>query len=193
MNYIIEHMEKKLYPWCLLEYEHISQIVGKENLIFTNLTKSQAEKLKRFGTCYTESISKLTLHELHEKFEQICVLDPEAVEQLKPSDAKKFKHLLFGGILGDNPPRKRTQEELILEGIERRNIGKEQFPTDNAVYVCKKIIEGVPLENLRFQDEVEIEIAEEESVILPFRYVLVDGKPLICDALMKHLKTNKGF
>src|SRR3989338_10620936 len=30
MRYIIEHLEEKLYPWCLLEYTHISKMVGKD-------------------------------------------------------------------------------------------------------------------------------------------------------------------
>ena len=39
MKFIIEHLEPELYDWCLIEYEHISKIVGKENLIFTNINK----------------------------------------------------------------------------------------------------------------------------------------------------------
>jgi ribosome biogenesis SPOUT family RNA methylase Rps3 len=186
MKYIIEHMEKRLYKWCFLEYEHISRIVGKENLVFTNLNKNQAEKLSLFGERHTKSISRL-------RFEKMCVLDPEAGKTLTSKDTKSFDCLVFGGILGDNPPRKRTGEELVLEGVERRNIGKEQFPTDNAVYVCKEIIGGKKMQELKFRDEVEIDIAPGESVILPFRYVLVGGKPLISEELLKYIKTHKGF
>ncbi|MBN2459320.1 hypothetical protein JXB28_03465 [Candidatus Woesearchaeota archaeon] len=189
MKYIIEHMEKRLYKWCFLEYQHISSIVGKENLVFTNLNKSQAEKLKPFGECYTKSIKDLP----EIGFTNMCVLDPEADKTLSAEDAKVFDFLIFGGILGDNPPRKRTKEELILEGLERRNIGEEQFPTDNAVYVCKQIIDGKSMDELKFQDEVEIDIAPGESVIMPFRYVLVDGKPLILPELLEYIKTHKGF
>lgn len=186
MKYIIEHMEKKLYKWCFLEYQHISSIVGKENLVFTNLNNNQAEKLSPFGECHTKSITKLN-------FEKMCVLDPEVEKTLSTEDAKVFDFLVFGGILGDNPPRKRTKEELILEGVERRNIGKEQFPTDNAIYVCKQIIDGKRMQDLKFQDEAEIDIAPGESVILPFRYVLINGKPLISEQLLKYIKTHKGF
>ncbi|PIY60292.1 hypothetical protein COY95_02530 [Candidatus Woesearchaeota archaeon CG_4_10_14_0_8_um_filter_47_5] len=38
MKFIIEHMEPELYPWCLLEYRHISQIVGKGQVVFTKVT-----------------------------------------------------------------------------------------------------------------------------------------------------------
>lgn len=195
MKYIIEHLEKRLYKWCLLEYEHISRIVGKDNLVFTNLTKKQAEKLDKYGKCFTKSIKELykEINELGAAPSRFCILDPEAEKTLLPEDSHNFDCLIFGGILGDNPPRKRTKEELMLEGVERRNIGKEQFPTDNAVYVCKQIINGKLLQELEFQDEVEIDIARGESVILPFRYVLVEGKPLISEELMRYIKTHKGF
>ncbi len=39
MKFIIEHLEPELYPWCLIEYKHISKIVGKNNLIYTNINK----------------------------------------------------------------------------------------------------------------------------------------------------------
>jgi len=186
MKYVIEHLEKRLYKWCFLEYKHISSIVGKGNLIFTNLNKSQAKKLKGFGTCYTKSVSEI-------KFEKMCVLDPEAEKALTSEDAKKFEYLIFGGILGDNPPRKRTKEELVLKGAERRNIGKEQFPTDNAVFVCKQIAEGKRIGEMEFQDEVELKVKEGKSIILPFRYVLTNGKFLISEELLKYIKTRKGF
>ena len=48
MKFIIEHLEKKLFEWCLIEYEHISKIVGKNNLIITNVKKSDLSKLKSF-------------------------------------------------------------------------------------------------------------------------------------------------
>ncbi|HJX05279.1 MAG TPA: SAM-dependent methyltransferase [Candidatus Nanoarchaeia archaeon] len=186
MKYIIEHLEKRLYKWCFLEYKHISTIVGKENLIFTRLNKSQAEKLKGFGACYTKSVAELN-------FEKMCVLDLEAEKVLTEEDAKRFEYLVFGGILGDNPPRKRTRKELILKDAERRNIGKEQLPTDNSVFVCKQIVQGKKFEEIEFQDEVEIKIKEGESIILPFRYVLVNGKPLISNELLHYIKTRKGF
>ena len=186
MKYIIEHLEKRLYKWCFLEYKHISSLVGKGSLIFTNLNKSQAEKLKGFGACYTKNVAEL-------KFEKMCVLDPEAEKTLTHGDAKNFEHLVFGGILGDNPPRKRTKEELVLKGAERRNIGKEQLPTDNAVFVCKQIVQGKKFEEIELRDEVEIKIKEGESIILPFRYVLVNSKPLISGELLKFVKARKGF
>jgi ribosome biogenesis SPOUT family RNA methylase Rps3 len=188
--YIIEHLEPELWEWCALEYEHISQIVGKENLWFTNVKEKSknAKKLEKLGKVFVESVSKLNLT-------NACVLDPEAGKMLEPGEAGKFDYMIFGGILGDYPPRKRTKQELTsrMQGTEARNIGKEQMSTDNAVYAVKQIAEGKKLFDLKFQDEIEIKTGEKESVILPYRYVLINGKPLISKKLVEYLKNKKGF
>ncbi|MDP2749323.1 MAG: SAM-dependent methyltransferase [Nanoarchaeota archaeon] len=186
MKYIIEHLEPRLYKWCLIEYKHISKIVGKENLIFTKITKKQAEKLKTIGECHEKSVSELD-------FKDLCILDPAAKKTLTPKDAKDFKYMIFGGILGDYPPRERTSKELPVKNAERRNIGKEQFPTDNAVFVCKSICDGTPMEKMEFQNELKLEIKDGESVEMPFKYVLVNKKPLISEELLKHIKKGKSF
>ena len=80
-----------------------------------------------------------------------------------------------------------------LKNVEARNIGKEQMSTDNAVYVVKKIVGGVKLTDLKFQDEIEIPLGPEESTILPYRYVLVNGKPFVSEALVEYLRRKKGF
>jgi len=185
-KFVIEHLEPKLYRWCALEYKHISQLVGKKNLIFTNIrAKSAQTKLAPCGKVSPVSVARLGL-------EKICILDPSAKKVLTPREAKKFSYFVFGGILGDYPPRQRTKQELKLKG-ERRNIGKEQFPTDNAVYVVKKIASGTPLNKLKFQDCLTIPIKEGEEVELPFRYVLAKGKPLISKNIVSMLRRQKGF
>jgi ribosome biogenesis SPOUT family RNA methylase Rps3 len=183
MKYVIEHLEEEEYEWCVIEYKHISKIVGKENLIITNV--KEKEKLKDYAAVYSESVSKLGLKD-------VCILDPEAEKTLEPTDAKKFKYVIFGGILGDYPPRKRTQEEIKLSG-ERRNLGREQMATDNAIFVTKKIVDGTPMEKLEFVDTIEIETDENESCVMPYRYVIVDGKPLISEELVNHLKRKDIF
>ena len=42
--YIIEHLEPKIGRWTLIEYAHISKIVGKRSLWFTNI-KHRSKKL----------------------------------------------------------------------------------------------------------------------------------------------------
>ncbi|MBI2112241.1 hypothetical protein HYT52_01775 [Candidatus Woesearchaeota archaeon] len=192
MHYILEHLEPRLYKWCQLEYEHISKIVGNEQLIFTNIkSKSQKIKLEKLGKVEKNSVVNLGL-----ETKKICILDPFAPKTLTSEDRKRFDYFIFGGILGDYPMRARTKEELSskLPGAETRNIGKEQMPTDNAFYVVKEIIEhGKKLEELKFKDSPELEVKEGESIIMPFRYVLVNGKILMSKKLEYLLKTKKGF
>ena len=181
--YIIEHLEPKLYKWCIIEYKHISKIVGKDNLWFTNIKEKDKNKLENYGQVHTHSVKIMQL-------ENACVLDPEAPKELLPKDKERFQFLIFGGILGDHPPRKRTQVELtrFIKNKEIRNIGKDQFSTDNAVYVTKTILSGTPLEKIPFQNSVEIQINDIESTILPFKYPLVNGKPNISKELIEYLK-----
>ena len=184
--YIIEHLEPELFEWCLMEYEHISETVGRENLWFTNIQEKDKKKLEKFGRVFSESVKSM-------KLTNSCVLDPEVTETLEPSD--KFDYFIFGGILGDYPPRKRTQEELtpFIAEARVRNIGKEQMSTDNAVYTVKQIELGKKLGDLKFQNNVSIEINEFESVELPYLYNLVEGKPFMSPKLVTYLKKKKGF
>ena len=181
-TFVIEHLEPKVYPWCKLEYAHISSVVGKDNLIFTN-TKSAF--LKKFGKVEQKRTKELT-------FKNACVLDPESKETLSPAISKRFDYFIFGGILGDYPPRKRTQEELIL-AYPRYNLGKDQMSTDTAVIVTYKIATGTPLEKMRFQDGIEVDIKEGESIQLPYKYLIINGKPLLPKGLLEMLKEQKGF
>lgn len=192
MKYLIEHLEPKLYKWSMLEYEHISKTVGKQNLIFTNIkTKKQKERLSKLGKAYHKSVCELCNKEFKNK--RLCLLDPAAEETLNPKDAKKFDIFVFGGILGDNPPQERTKKELGLSISKSRNLGKIQMPTDNAVYVVKKIVSGTKINKIDYVDKLDINIQEGESIILPFRYVIHKGHPLVSKKLVDYLKKKRGF
>ena len=187
--YIIEHLEPRLWPWCVMEYKHISKLVGRKNLWFTNIKQaSEAKKLSKYGEIIPASVSKLNL-------KHACILDPEAKRTLTPQSARKYSYFIFGGILGDYPPKKRTKKELTnkFKHIPSFNIGKQQMSTDNAVYTVKQIVEGKSLNKLKFQDELEIKINKIESIILPYRYNLIKGKPIISPELITYLKRKKGF
>jgi len=186
--YIIEHLEPKLFEWCLIEYEHISEIVGKANLWFTNIKDEEdCQKLGKFGRVFPESVKQM-------KLTNSCVLDPEAEKTLEPSDG--FYYYIFGGILGDYPPKKRTKKELtrFIKNAGTRNIGKKQMSTDNAVFTVNQIVEnGIKFEDLKFKDNVSIKINEFENVDLPYRYNLVQGKPFMSEKIVEYLKRKKGF
>src|SRR3989338_2394151 len=119
MKYVIEHLEPKVFKWCVLEYRHISETVGRKNLIFTNV-KNGRKLLEPLGKVYKESINEL-------KLKNACVLDISAEKTLGKAD-NKFDYILLGGILGDYPRRRRTRR--IKVRAEKRNLGKKQMSTD---------------------------------------------------------------
>ncbi|MBI2650250.1 hypothetical protein HYX04_02960 [Candidatus Woesearchaeota archaeon] len=190
MKFVIEHLEPEIYEWCLIEYEHISKIVGKPNLIFTNIkNKKEQYKLKKYGIVYEKSVSGLEL-------KKVCVLSQYSKRTLTSYDKNKFQYFVFGGILGDNPAKKRTN--ILINKLKQhkikfstRNLGSKQMPTDAAVYVAKKILEGKKSSDFKFVDELEIEINENESVKLPFRFVVDNNKLIINERLVEYLRKRK--
>ena len=186
--FIIEHLEKRLWPWCIIEYKNISQMVGKKHVWFANV--STGAKLRKFGRVTKESVTCSISSN-----PRVCVLDPVADKQLTPQEAQKFDYFVLGGILGDYPPQKRTKNELTkkIPGASARNLGHEQMSTDTAVYVVHEIFNGKKLSDFSFQGEIEIPLGKNESTVLPYRYVLVKGKPMISDELVNYLKKRKSF
>lgn len=172
----------------MLEYEHISKIVGKENLIFSNVAKpSDRARLDHLASeVREESVKKTDLS-------KVCVLDPTAMVTLSPKDKDKFDFLVIGGILGQEPMIGRTRKEITSKVIvSSRNLGPFQMSTDTAVYVTKQIIENQKeLHDLEFIDKVEIPIEDGLDIMLPYRYVKVNGKPLMPIGLVAYLKRRK--
>jgi ribosome biogenesis SPOUT family RNA methylase Rps3 len=103
-SYIIDHMENGMHEWCTLEYKHMLSNIGPDHLYFSSLTdeclNGLPEELKA-AQCHQEDV--LSLPGI--KKEDICLLDPAGTSELAPEDGDKFKLFLFGGILGDHPPR----------------------------------------------------------------------------------------
>jgi len=188
MKFIIEHLEKKLYPWCLIEYKNISRTAGKNNLIFTNI---KSKKLKKIGKVKKESVIEL-------KLKNACLLDPKAKKTLTPKEAKKFDYFIFGGILGDFPERGRTKKYLSskLKNAKIRNLTEKQMATDTAVMVAKLIINGTPVKKIKFIDSPALKIRNgkfQEEIILPYRYIIKNKKPRISGEMIKYLKNKKGI
>jgi len=184
--YIIEHLEPKLGRWVLIEYAHISKIVGKSNIWFTNI-KHRSKKLERLGKCLKESVRELNL-------KNACILDPEAKQLLTPKESNQFKYFIFGGILGDYPPKKRTKKELtqFIKG-KARNIGKKQMSTDNAIYTVNQIAKGKNFKDLEFKYNISLKMNKYLTLELPYLYNMIGGKPLISDELITFLKRKKGL
>lgn len=189
MKFIIEHMEPKVSEWCLIEYRHISQIVGRSNLLFTNVAnKSDQNKLKELGEVHKEPIAELGI-------KKACLLDMDAEKELQPIDKTKFDYFIFGGILGDNPRQHRTRLLKNQLNIQTRNLTNKQMSTDTAVYAAKKVLGGAKLGELRFADEVEIIVEGDEqkgeSVVLPFRYIIDNDELILPEGLIDYLKKKK--
>lgn len=182
MMYIIEHLEPKVFKWCLLEYTHISNTVGKKNLMFTNV-KNGKKLLEPLGKVRKESVNDLNL-------KNACLLDPSAKKMLSKDDMK-FDYIILGGILGDYPRRRRTKRIKIES--EKRNLSPKQMSTDTAAYVAKKLLSGVKLEDIKFKDKIEIHLGPKESVILPFRYVEENGKIFLPEGFVEFLKRKRNF
>ena len=151
-TFIIEHLEPKIWRWCEIEYESASKIVGKNNLWITNV-KRGSKKLSKFAKIFKQSVKTMSL-------KNICVLEPTAKKTLSPNDTKKFKYIIAGGILGDRKLNKRTKKELtqFLPKVEKRNLGKKQFSTDNAIFVAHKILSGTPLKKIKFINNLKIKL-----------------------------------
>lgn len=185
--FIIEHLEPRLWEWCLIEYKSISRIIGRDRVWFTNI-KDGGKRLKKFGRIFRESVKKMDLKD-------VCVLDPDAKKILSSRDSMRFNYFIFGGILGDYPAKKRTKKELtgFVKNARVRNLGKKQMSTDNAVYVVNEICKGKEMNKLKFIEGAEIKINKIESVTLPFKYVSVNGKPFMSGEIKKYLKKHPGI
>lgn len=184
MKFVIEHLEDEISEWVIAEYTKISETVGKDNLIFTNvIKKGDYTTLSSLGEVRKESV-------LNIEFKNSCLLDPQAKKTLNPKD--KFDYFIFGGILGDNPPRRRTQKLCELS-CEKRNLGDIQMSTDTAVEVVSIISKGTELKNIKFIDEPEIQTRKNESVILPYRYLNHNEEPKMSKKIREMLEKDDVF
>lgn len=110
----------------------------------------------------------------------VCLLDPTASRDLSPEDGDRFDAFLFGGILGDDPPRDRTSE-LRRKGFEGRSLGPKQMTTDTAVRVTRMVVQDkLALDKVPYVDFPELRFNDQESTEMPFHYVAdQDGKPIM--------------
>ena len=179
--FVIEHLEPRLSKWVLIEYEHASTIVGRENLAFTNV-KRGFKTLQKLGKVYRESAVGIFDRE------DTIVLDPKAEELLEPSDFEDARAVVVGGILGDHPPRGRTFS-LITSRMKRaraRSLGECQFSIDGAVYMALKVASGARLSEIPVANSLTLRCGDLE-IHLPYCYPLVNGRPVISPKLIDYL------
>lgn len=104
------------------------------NAASSSTSPSESHSPRSNVKCLTESIEKLAGKDGIPAAPRLCLLDPRAEKVISPEDAELFDGFLFGGILGDDPPRDRTKELRKL-GYEGRHLGSVQMTTDTACYV----------------------------------------------------------
>ncbi|KAK4054415.1 hypothetical protein OIV83_000909 [Microbotryomycetes sp. JL201] len=188
--------------WVSLEYSQMLKLAAPSKVVFSSLSKQSVASLDRLLTqkgaqpqqfeADTRNISQL-IKDQGVDMARVCLLDPKGEKELEPQDIESFDWFLFGGILGDDPPR----GELRKLGFTGRRLGPVQMTTDTALGVTKLIVQdGIPYEKIPFVDHPTIKFDDHESVEMPFRYVQDErGEPILPDGMKKLLRDDmdKGF
>ncbi|KIO33196.1 hypothetical protein M407DRAFT_241179 [Tulasnella calospora MUT 4182] len=216
-SFVIEHMEEdepsthSIPPWVSLEYQQIRSLVGPGNTVrFTHLSRTSVDALQKLwpssaeqatSNVATTQVTEVGVLELMKAnnipLEKVCLLDPKATQGLSPEDGDgRFEWFLFGGILGDDPPRDRTSELRVL-GFPSRHLDSVQMTTDTAVGVTKRVVvDKTPLNAIPYTDFPTIRFNAKESVEMPFRYIKdASGEPIMPPGMRQLLKDDldKGF
>ncbi|KAI8209858.1 Protein arginine N-methyltransferase SFM1 [Colletotrichum sp. SAR 10_77] len=186
-TYIVEHLDPELGPWSELEYIAIAKethaAAGTFLLSSLPAAFKAPEKLSEVPAFKAENRGVEELY-AHDK-SRVCLLDPAAASDLSPEDGEKFDAFLFGGILGDDPPRDRTSE-LRKKGFEGRRLGPTQMTTDTAVRVTRIVVEEkTPLDKISYVTYPELKFSEHESTEMPFKYVTdKNGEPIMPEGMV---------
>ncbi|KND89634.1 Protein arginine N-methyltransferase SFM1 [Tolypocladium ophioglossoides CBS 100239] len=181
-TFIVEHLDEELGPWSELEYAAIANETRDAGgcFILSSLppTFRVPAALASNGAFAAERRGVEELYAADKS--RVCLLDPSASEDLSPDDGDKFDAFLFGGILGDDPPRDRTSE-LRKKGFEGRRLGPKQMTTDTAVRVTRMVVQDkIALDKVPYVDFPELKFNEHESTEMPFRYVTDQaGQPIM--------------
>jgi len=105
--YIVEHLDPELEQWSALEYKTIAAESEDAGALFylssvpPNLQVPEGFRNNRGLQIEQKGVEEMFAH----KKDRVCLLDPSASTELTPEDGEKFDVFLFGGILGDDPPR----------------------------------------------------------------------------------------
>lgn len=109
-TYIVEHLDEELGQWSELEYITIARETGNFCLssIPDSLKATLPQKLKDTPGFFAETRGVEEVYGQDPALKaRVCLLDPAAQQELSPEDGELFDVFLFGGILGDDPPRGR--------------------------------------------------------------------------------------
>ncbi|PYI26290.1 DUF431-domain-containing protein [Aspergillus indologenus CBS 114.80] len=188
---VVEHLDPELGAWSALEYGCIAREAhasGSRFLLSSVPTSLQMPE--DLAATPGLNVEHRSVEEIFaDRKSRVCLLDPSATVELSPADAETFDVFLFGGILGDDPPRDRTSE-LRKKGYAGRRLGPVQMTTDTAVRVTRLVVhDKIPLEEIKYVDHPEILINEHERTEMPFRYVVdKDGQPIMPPGMVDLIK-----
>ena len=100
-TYVVEHLDTELEAWSALEYRAIareSHAAGARFLL-SSVPPELALPANLEGTGL--QVEHRSIEETHAaERDRVCLLDPQAKQELSPSDSALFDVFLFGGILG---------------------------------------------------------------------------------------------
>jgi ribosome biogenesis SPOUT family RNA methylase Rps3 len=141
-TFIVEHLDPELGPWSELEYLAIARETQDTNGSFILSSLPPTFKVPAdLASNPAFTAEQRGVEELYAANKsKVCLLDPSAAKDLSPEDGDTFDAFLFGGILGDDPPRDRTSE-LRKKGFEGRRLGPKQMTTDTAVRVTRIVVQ----------------------------------------------------
>ena len=105
---IVEHLDPELEEWQALEYRCIAEECASEGFDFLLSGVHSVSKISKqlslpASNLTSESVEKL--YSTESQRQRVCLLDPRGASDLAPVDGEQFDVFLFGGILGDDPPR----------------------------------------------------------------------------------------
>lgn len=139
-TFIVEHLDPELEAWQLLEYNTISkECKPASRFLLSGLpspnTNPGLSSVEQTSTSVDALVASAGIPK-----ERVCLLDPKGEKDICPEDGDDFDVFVFGGILGDDPPRDRTAE-LRVKGFKGRRLGKEQLTTDTAARVTRIVVQ----------------------------------------------------
>lgn len=106
-TFIVEHLDPELGPWSELEYLAIaaeSNAAGSSFVLSSLPADFKVPADLASNSAFTAE--HRGVEELYaDNKSRVCLLDPAAAKDLSPEDGETFDAFLFGGILGDDPPR----------------------------------------------------------------------------------------
>ncbi|KAK5116703.1 hypothetical protein LTR62_007377 [Meristemomyces frigidus] len=200
-TFIVEHLDPELEEWQSLEYKAIHRECQDSGAKFILSGLKDAGAVQKQLDLPIETLQEQSVEALYstpEARSRVCLLDPKGERDIGPEDGDLFDVFLFGGILGDEPPRDRTGE-LRNKGFVGRRLGPEQMTTDTAARVTRIVVQQRKrLDEIEFIDRPDIELSLEngegegkqpgESVSMPFKYVKgEDGKPVMPEGMVRLL------